>query len=254
MADEITSNEATEITPEQADTWAQKLMETYIEKAGERDFRPYVERIGDSVRRSLNLIARTEQADTETAAEILRAVVVLNHAYLEDFLRNLALALLPLAGEEALNSVPLAGTTGRAEKFFLGKLARHRGKGIDDLIRESVSTHMERSTFNSVTEILLFLESIELKLPRTKENVASPLPQLGVERDTLALLEAMMKRRHHIVHRADRNNAGDGLLEITQNEVVLWLAATLLFTLSLAQQNFTQQHSYERFLKNVNRF
>jgi len=78
----------------------------------------------------MNLVLQAGKGDKETAAEILRAVVVLNHGYLEDFLRNVALWLMPIAGEETLNRISLAGVTGRAEKFQLGKLAEHRTVGI----------------------------------------------------------------------------------------------------------------------------
>ena len=57
---------------------------------------------------------------------------------------------MPTADEETLNKIPLAGASGRAEKFQLGRLAEHRGKKVDDVIRESVEAYMERSTLNSV--------------------------------------------------------------------------------------------------------
>ena len=60
--------------------------------------------------------------------------------------------LLPIANEDAPNDVPLVGGSGRSEKFQLGKLARHRGKKIDDVIRESVAAYMERYTFNNVLQ------------------------------------------------------------------------------------------------------
>ena len=61
----------------------------------------------------------------------------------------------------------------------------------------------------------------------------------------------MMKRRHHIVHRADKAKTGDGLQEITKGEVACWLAATMMFTLSIATENFMQRHSQEEFQKAV---
>jgi hypothetical protein len=61
----------------------------------------------------------------------------------------------------------------------------------------------------------------------------------------------MMKRRHHIVHRADKAKTGDGLQEITETEVMSWLAATMMFTISIATENFMQRHSQEEFQKAV---
>jgi hypothetical protein len=60
-----------------------------------------------------------------------------------------------------------------------------------------------------------------------------------------------LKRRHHIVHRADKAKTGDGLQEITETDVMSWLAATMMFTLSIATENFMQRHSQEEFQKAV---
>ncbi len=93
---------------------------------------------------------------------------------------------MPLAAEETLNKIPLVGTSGRAEKFQLGKLAEHRGKKIDVVIKESVAGYMERSTFNSVTEIITFLESVKVKLPSREEveSSSSKIPRLPIAGDT----------------------------------------------------------------------
>jgi len=242
-----------EMTPEQAEL-VHKLMESYVARAGEVHFEPYLKLIFEGLQRGLNLVLQAGKGDKETAAEILRAVVVLNHAYLEDFLRNVALWLMPIAGEDTLNKIPLPGVTGRAEKFQLGKLAEHRGKKIDDVIRESVEAYMERSTFNNVTEIMAFLDSVNVKLPSREEIERSPseFPRLPIEGDVLRLLDTMMKRRHHIVHRADKATTGDGLQEITDTDVMSWLAATMKFTLSIATENFMQRHSLGEFQKAVN--
>jgi len=242
-----------EMTPEQAAEWVKKLMESYLTRASEVHFKPYVELITKGLQRGMKLVSHAGKCDKETAAEILRAVVVLNHAYLEDFLRNVALWLLPIAGEESLNKIPLAGVTGRAEKFQLGKLAEHRGKKIDDVIRESVAAYMHHSTFNNVTEIISFLDSVTVRLPSREEIDSSPseISRLPIDGDVIGLLDAMMKRRHHIVHRADKAKAGDSLQEITEIDVMSWLAATMMFTLSIATENFVQRHSQEEFQKAV---
>jgi len=241
------------MTPEQAAEWVKKLMDSYLMKASEVHFKPYVKLIGEGLERGMKLVSQAGKGDKEDAAEILRAVVVLNHAYLEDFLRNVALWLLPIADEETLNKIPLAGVTGRAEKFQLGKLAEHRGKRIDDVISESVAAFMERSTFNNVKEIMSFLDSVNVRLPSREEIETSPseVPRLPIEGDVLGPLDAMMKRRHHIVHRADKAKTGDGLQEIADTDVMSWLAATMMFTLSIAIENFMQRHGHEEFQKAV---
>ncbi len=242
-----------EMTPKQASELVHKLMETYLTRASEVHLKPYLKMIVDGLQRGMNLVTQAGKGDKDTAAEILRAVVVLNHAYLEDFLRSVAFWLMPIADEETLNKIPLAGASGRAEKFQLGRLAEHRGKKVDDVIRESVEAHMERSTFNSVTEIMSFLESIDVRLPSRDEadSSSSGIPVLAIGDYALGLLDTMIKRRHHIVHRADKANTGDGLEEIAESDVMLWLATTMMFTLSIATENFRQRHSQEQFQKSV---
>jgi hypothetical protein len=152
--------------------------------------------------------------------DILRAAVVLLHATLEDFLRGLAASHLPLAGEAALNTVPLASTaTGRPEKFLLGRLAAHRGKSVDQLLQESVDQFLERSNFNSSDEIAAFLTNLGLDI----DNI----------RPTFSRLEPLMRRRHQIVHRADmfRPSPSENELAqpITAAEVREWADAARLF-------------------------
>jgi hypothetical protein len=199
----------------------------------------------------MNLIKQADEMKNETSGEILRAVVVLNHAYLEDFLRTLALAFLPTAGEKALDGVPLAGVgrIDRAEKFYLGKLLQHRGKAVDDVIRESVSQYMEHSTFNSVTEVMSFLESIGVKLSAEKD-VKPPL-ELSLDPQIPAILDTMMRRRHYIVHRADKAKTGDGLQAIDSTEVMAGLVGTLSFMFCVTQTTFMKRHSFDEFKKQV---
>lgn len=131
------------------------------------------------------------------AVDVLRAAVVFLHATLEDLLRSLLMWKLPLADAQHLKIVPLAGKKPRAS-FTLDDLAPFRGKTVDDLIARSVSVDLERSNFNDPGEVDLVLERIGLVTT-----------QLDPYRDRLG---PMMKRRHWIVHRADRNMAsGVGL-------------------------------------------
>ena len=186
------------------------FMEKYLERAAERDLKPYLKLMSESFDRTMGLVQEADRMKNELSNEILRAAVVLNHAYLEDFLRTLALTFLPIADEKTLDGIPLAGGQfDRAEKFSLGKLTRHRGKTVNDLIKESVSAYMERSTFNSVTEIMSFLDSIGLKLASKKNENSHLVPPFDPA--MLPVLEKMMRKRHHIVHRADKAKTGEGL-------------------------------------------
>jgi len=125
------------------------------------------------------------------AQDILRAAVVFLHATLEDFLRYIGQSYLPASGEEVLNTVPLLGThdVPRPEKFFLGKLAQHRGKTVDQLITDCVNAYLDRISFSDTSDIANLLERAGITVERVK-----PLyPRLS----------ALMTRRHQIVHRAD---------------------------------------------------
>jgi hypothetical protein len=111
-----------------------------------------VERISQNLTRVENLVKAYEKIRGKGrgrrpvhSLDILRAGVVLLHASLEDFLRSLAAVFLPAAEEKVLDSIPLVGTvqTGHPEKFFLGKLAVHRGKKVDNVIAESVKKYLD---------------------------------------------------------------------------------------------------------------
>jgi len=128
---------------------------------------------------------RTEQTD------ILRSAVVFLHATLEDYLRSVASVYLPQANAESLNDIPLLGSTdtGRAEKFSLGKLSSFRGKTVEEVITESVHSHLSRTSFNNIHDIVHLLTSMSISTKRIEQY----FPEL----------EKMIKRRHQIVHNAD---------------------------------------------------
>jgi len=154
-------------------------------------------------------------------SDILRAAVVLVHATLEDFLRSMAATLLPFADEATLNTIPLAGTghLGRAEKFLLGRLAAHRGKTILDLIKESVDDYLTTTTYNDTTQISALLVSLEVDI----EKVRYLFPKL----------DEVIKRRHQIVHRADRIfpklDALEQVESLTADQVKEWISAVQEF-------------------------
>jgi hypothetical protein len=125
--------------------------------------------------------------------DVLRAAVVLLHAATEDLLRSLAYWKLPAASAEVLAKIPLV-TAAPAMKFTLGELSAHRGKSVDEVITESVNGYLDRSNYNNTDEVASFLTSIGIPLA----NVNARFTQL----------EDVMKRRHQIVHRADRDETG----------------------------------------------
>lgn len=142
------------------------------------------------VERLIGIYKRSPSTADRDASDILRAAVVLLHASLEDYLRSVAAAYLPFRSPDVLNDVPLAGQgRERAEKFLLGSLAQFRGQTVDQVIERSISGHLERTTFNNCREIARLVDNLGVDISR----VQSFFPEL----------DALMLRRHQIVHRAD---------------------------------------------------
>jgi len=169
----------------------------------------YMGRLEDSIHRTLALLEMAKHLENRSAAQdIIRATVVLNHAYLEDLLRTLAELALPESGEAVLKEIPLAGSRGRLERFHLGKLAQFRGDTVDSLIRRSVSELLDRSNFNNVDEIARLLELLGLDPADYREE----FPILG----------AMISRRHQIVHKGDRQPSESTPAEIDAFEALMW--------------------------------
>ena len=125
--------------------------------------------------------------------DVLRAATVLLHASAEDLLRSLAYWRLPNAAANVLDQFALVGN-GPAMKYSLGALAAHRGRSVDELIKESVDSYLERSNYNSTAEVVRFLNQIALDVIPVQS--------------TFAELDELMARRHQIVHRADIDTAG----------------------------------------------
>jgi hypothetical protein len=130
--------------------------------------------------------------------DLLRAAVVFLHATLEDFLRYIGATYLPMGTEECLDQIALVGTQDalRPEKFFLGKLAAHRGKTVDEVISQSVSASLDRMSFSDTGDISRLLKGSGIDL----ETV----------RDLFPKLSSLMSRRHQIVHRGDLIDAPAG--------------------------------------------
>jgi hypothetical protein len=156
--------------------------------------------------------------------DILRAAVVLLHATLEDVLRSVAYWKLPMAAPDVLNTIPLVGHGSNPRKFLLGELSGFRGFTVDDVFTASVIAYLEQSNFNNTTEIARLLDSV---------GIAS----VSVN-GTFTLLQAMMERRHQIVHRADRQQSvvGSGDHEvrgINKQTVREWANAVQQFAADL---------------------
>lgn len=147
--------------------------------------------------------------------DILRATTVLAHSTLEDYLRNLLNWKLAEQNKEKINHIPLVGTSeiGRATKFTLGELVMHRGKTIDEVIKSSITEYLSTVSFNSTRDIASALTGISITVTTDIQS-------------TFTLLDEMIKRRHNIVHRADRDdNPGSGhhkIASISVQKIEKW--------------------------------
>jgi hypothetical protein len=157
-----------------------------------RRFEANIARVGRLVDAYEAALPGVQGRPNVTTTDILRGAVVFLHASLEDLLRGILEWKLPSTAKlDDLDDVPLVGQ--KPGKYTLGDIARHRGQTVDELIDRSVKAYLERSNFNNVAEI------------------ADVLARAGIATAVLKThgsdLESMMKRRHWIVHRADRNQA-----------------------------------------------
>jgi hypothetical protein len=152
--------------------------------------------------------------DASAASDILRAAVVLLHAVLEEYVRHVLDSVLPLGDKEQLDDIPLAGDP-RGPKFTLAGLAEHRGSTVDAVITQSVRDYLDKTSLTSLSNALGILE----KRARIR------LTQRSIDRRAL---DRFIKRRHQIVHQADRLRRARRLAPtpqaISRRTVLNWLA------------------------------
>ena len=172
--------------------------------------------------------------------DVLRSAVVFIHATLEDGMRTVIRHRLPRNKRELLDKIPLVGITqsGNPEKFFLGRLADHSGKTIDRVIEESLAAYLERTSFTSSNDLTYWLSALDV--------------ELSVVQQLLPKIEAMMKRRHHIVHRGDKSGtAGPGTQyarSLSAKLVQDWNTTVNVFLANITEQltlNELANHSSE---------
>ncbi|MGI9172510.1 MAG: HEPN domain-containing protein [Chthoniobacterales bacterium] len=180
---------------------------------------PYLRRNVENFYRVGSLVGASARHGNE---DLLRAAVVFLHATLEDCLRSIAAAFLPNADETVLNRIPLTGSsTFRPEKFWLGRLSTFREKTVAELIKLSIDDYLARVSFSSASEIAEHLQPLGFEISPLKIH--------------FPMLNEMMRRRHQIVHRADRDDKGD-LVAIAQNEVLKWVDAVTKFLSNVLAQ------------------
>lgn len=130
----------------------------------------------------INIYERIKGNKNDHDADILRAAVVLLHAALEDCLRSLSYLEFPNASPDELNKT--------GYKVQLGKVAEYRDKTVNELIRDVAFDYLEGATYNN------------------PEGISKTLKSIGItiEKSAISQLDIAIKRRHRIVHRADRGD------------------------------------------------
>ncbi len=191
-------------------------------------------RIGDNLTRVGNLIELAQRTSLAqgTKEDVLRSAVVFLHATLEDFLRYIGFKYLPTASEAVLDKIGLVDSSDvlRAEKFLLGKLAKHRGKTVEELIAQSVNSYLDKISFSEPGDISRLLESCDIRL----EHVRPFYPAIG----------QLMRRRHQVVHRADLSESAiegpRSLVSIDPSAVTEWKEAVKHFVSAVIAEKIGQ--------------
>ncbi len=191
------------------------------------------ERFNANIARVRNLIQVYNQVARGTPGrqpvgtiDILRAATVSLHAALEEVFRNTARWKYPTASHDLLNEIPITGSSGRPERFFLGRLASHREKTVQEVINQSVEDYLDRFTVNNIPEVQKVISNVGVQ----PNLVSEQFPVLG----------ELFERRHHIVHQADRNDLpGPGHHEargLNRATVERWIEGVEIFVDKLLQQ------------------
>lgn len=160
-------------------------------------------------------------------ADILRSAVVFAHAGLEELLRGLEEWKLPTATIEVLSAMrETLLFQDKKEKMTLFELAKHRGRTVDDVLGDSISSYLEQSNYNDYGQIKKVL--VRAGVP----------PALG--EPFKSGLQSMMQRRHMIAHRADATPSGPGVhgraQQIAVEDVERWMENVREFGATLLNQ------------------
>jgi hypothetical protein len=160
--------------------------------------------------------------------DILRSATVLLHACLEDFLRAIARAHVPRTASDLLESIPLVGIgNSHQTKFTLANLAKHSGKDVVTVIDESIIEWLGQRSFSSANDIAAMLKQIGIDPGKCNSEFPA--------------ISTMIKRRHAIVHNADRPkdsiaHEAEVVSPITPEDVTTWREAVQKFATATLYQ------------------
>ena len=183
---------------------------------------------GENMQRAQSLISiykiLSELQNKKTAihsTDILRAAVIFMHASLEELIRSLIITTYANAPQSEIDKIPLFSQrrSRQAEKFLLGALVEHKHLTIDHIIQKSVESYFQNQTFNNRSDLVRAMEIIGVKK--------------GMAKKMLPTLDAMLDRRHQIVHRVDRPKSKDDqwvrATSLSPRHVEKWAKTTLEF-------------------------
>lgn len=171
---------------------------------------------------------RDDPRISSVADDMVRSVVVLLHATLEDLLRTI-LSIHYRRSPEALNlqarnvAVP-AGKIWQdlleANREFRAESEEEhvRSMSIDEYVESVIGRTLSRRSYTDTDQVGVFLRETGLEIPEDERSVY------------LADISSLMARRHRIVHNADLNPAETpSPNSIDQDEVDGWRTAVLEF-------------------------
>lgn len=157
--------------------------------------------------------------------DVLRTIVVMTHSTLEDFLRNILRWKLPDSSPEVLNKVTLRGKKGKT-KIEFKDIVELKGNTVDTIVQKSIKEYLNMVSFNNTNDIASHMNSINIETELLTSYFGN--------------LDLMIKKRHNIVHKADRTNDEDisktRVQTITHNQVDRWIRNVDDFVNDLAIQ------------------
>lgn len=155
----------------------------------------YFSRFLINISRCYNLVGIAEKLvefeEHDGAKDVLRNVVVLLHATLEDLVRTAAIdRFLDFAPDEAISQIPVfLNESTFLSKTSLQELKQFGEKPASQIIKDSIRFELEKRSITNVDKLSGMMKTIGIDVSKCNESFSE--------------IAEMMRRRHNIVHRAD---------------------------------------------------
>lgn len=128
--------------------------------------------------------------------DVLRAAVVFLHGAQEDYIRSVLLEYLPICKNEgALKGINIETEPKAKEKITLEEMRKHRGKTVDDFLREAIGEHLSLQSFNNMDQIAGWMKRVGVRIDCFEHS---------------GDIEKLTRRRHKIVHEMDKRRPSEG--------------------------------------------